>query len=584
MSSSLHSPSATPSSSAEPPAPTTAPRRAFRWQILIAVGGFALLIGLLVSQGPPGVPGAARPVEGGAYTEALVGRIIRLNPLLDFANQVDRDVDRVLYRGLVRFDGRGLPQPDLAEGWSVSADGTLYTITLRPEAAWHDGESVTSDDVIYTFSQFQDPDYPGSPDAVKMWQTINIIRLDERTVQFQLPEAFAPFLDYLATGLLPDHLLRGAQIEDLIDHPFNLEPIGTGPFRFQRFLLEEGQITGVVLEAFGDFYAGRPFLDRLEFRTYLAPQDAVAAYATGEVQGLSTIDSDHFASLLDDPDLNQYTARLPRAGVVFLNLKDQEATFLAEKEVRQALLLAINRQWLIDVALGGQGIVASGPMLPGSWATEENFEPVLFDPAQATMLLEGAGWEIPTGATPGSAEYVRTKDDVPLSFQLTYAEDSLAREIAGAIQTNWQAIGVRVTLRPVSAEALIPDALEGGDFQALLTEIDYAPYPDPDPYPFWHDTQIEAGQNYSGFDDRNSSIWLERARTTSDIGLRTDYYRSFQHRFRDQVPALFLYHPVYNYAVDGTVQGISVGPLYDPSDRLQGAAQWFLIARRAPGG
>lgn len=584
MSSSLHSPSASPSSSARPPAPTSAPRRAFRWQILIAVGGFALLIALLISQGPPGAPGVAQPAEGGAYAEALVGEIVRLNPLLDFANQVDRDVDRLLYRGLVRFDGRGLPQPDLAEGWSVSADGTLYTVTIRPDAAWHDGEPVTSDDVIYTFSQFQDPDHPGSADAVAMWQAINIIRLDDRTVQFQLPEAFAPFLDYLATGLLPDHLLRGAQIEDLIDHPFNLEPVGTGPFKFQRFLLDEGEITGVVLEAFGDFYAGRPFLDRLEFRTYPTTDDAVAAYTAGEVQGLSTIDLEHFASILDDPDLNQYTARLPRSGVVFLNLRDPEAAFLAEKEVRQALLLATNRQWLIDVALDGQGIVAAGPMLPGSWATDDDSEPAPYDPAQAVILLEGGGWEIPTGATPGSAEYVRTKDDVALSFELTHADDPLAGKIARALQANWQAIGVQTTLRPLGEEALIPDALEQGDFQALLTEIDFSPYPDPDPYPFWHDTQIETGQNYGGFDDRNSSIWLERARTTPDLGLRADYYRSFQHRFRDQVPALFLYHPVYNYAVDGTVQGISVGPMFDASDRLQSAAEWFLIARRAPGG
>jgi len=93
--------------------------RAYRWQILIALGGFVLLVALLVTQGPPGTIGEAVPVEGGAYSEALVGEISRLNPLLDDSNQVDRDIDRLLYRGLVSFDGRGLPQPDLAEGWSV---------------------------------------------------------------------------------------------------------------------------------------------------------------------------------------------------------------------------------------------------------------------------------------------------------------------------------------------------------------------------------------------------------------------------------------------------------------------------------
>ena len=555
--------------------------RAYRWQILIALGGFVLLVALLISQGPQGAIGEAVPVEGGAYTEALVGEISRLNPLLDDANQVDRDIDRLLYRGLVSFDGRGLPQPDLAEGWSVSADGTLYTVTLRDDAVWHDGQPVSSDDVIYTFSQFQDPDSPASADLVEMWQSINIIRLDDRTVQFQLPEPFAPFLDYLADGLLPDHLLRGAQIEDLIDHPFNLEPVGTGPFRFERFLVEDGRITGAALVAFDEFYGGRPFLDRVEFHTYATADEALAAHNEGVIEGLSQVEPEQFPEVLPDPELNQYSARLARSGVVFLNLKHPEKTFLAEKEVRQALLLAINRQWLIDEALDGQGVVAVGPILPGSWAAPEGLEPLPFDPDQAAAQLETAGWTLPTGATTGSAEYVRSKDEAPLTLTLTFPDEPQPARLAEMIASSWAAIGVQTELQAVDPENLIPNHLQAGAYEALLTEIDFAPYPDPDPYPFWHDTQIEGGQNYTGFDDRNSSIWLERARTTPDIAKRADYYRSFEHRFRDQVPALFLYHPIYNYAIDSAVQGVSIGPLVDPSDRLAGIGDWYLVARRA---
>lgn len=555
--------------------------RAYRWQILIALGGFVLLVALLVTQGPPGTIGEAVPVEGGAYSEALVGEISRLNPLLDDSNQVDRDIDRLLYRGLVSFDERGLPQPDLAEGWSVSADGTLYTVTLRDDALWHDGQPVSSDDVIYTFSQFQDPDFPGAADLVEMWQSINIIRLDDLTVQFQLPEPFAPFLDYLAEGLLPDHLLRGAQIEDLIDHPVHLEPVGAGPFRFERFLLEDGRITGVVLAAFDDFYGGRPFLDRVEFHTYATAEQAWQAYNEGLIEGLSRLESDQFADVLPDPALSQYSARLAQSGVVFLNLKHPEKTFLAEKEVRQALLRAINRQWLIDEALDGQGIVAVGPILPGSWASPEGLEPLPFDPDLAAAQLDAAGWILPTGATPNSAEYVRAKDGAPLNLTLTFSDEPLASRLAEMIASGWAAIGVQTEVVAVDPDGLIPDHLQAGAYEALLTEIDFAPYPDPDPYPFWHDTQIEGGQNYGGFDDRNSSIWLERARTTPDIAKRADYYRSFEHRFRDQVPALFLYHPVYNYAIDSGVQGVSIGPLLDPSDRLAGIATWYLVARRA---
>ena len=556
--------------------------RTLRWQILIAVGGLILVVGLLIGQAPSGPDAGPLPVQGGAYVEALIGRIVRLNPLLDFSNQADRDIDRLLYRGLVQFDSHGLPQPDLAESWTVSADATLYTFTLRDDADWHDGAAVTSDDVVFTFSELQDEDFPGPADLHALWQGINIIRLDERTVQFQLSEPFAPFLDYVAMGLLPDHLLRGAQVENLIDHPFNLEPVGTGPFRFDRFLGEEGRIVGVSLLAWEGFYGEPPYLERVEFRTYPDESAALAAYEAGEVAGISRLQGVPLQNALRLPSLNVHAARIPQAGIVFLNVKHPEKTFLAEKQIRQALLMAINRQWLIDSLLDGQAIVATGPILPGTWAYADTLEPWPYDPDGAARLLEDRGFVLPVGATPGTPEYVRAKDGAALDLTLVFADETPFDGMAALLQSNWAALGVRVALQPVAPDSILPDYLETHDFEAVLTEWDLSPYPDPDPYPFWHDTQIEGGQNYGGFEDRNTSIWLERARTLSDPGRRAELYQSFQHRFHDQVPALMLYYQVYSYGLDAAMQGVTIGPLNDPSDRLRGVAEWFLVARREP--
>ena len=183
--------------------------RNLRWQILIAVGGLILIFGYLLSQAPTLEPATPAPVTGGIYREALIGMVSRLNPILDTDNKVDQDIDSLLYRGLVRFDSRGIAFPDLAESWAISEDATLYTFSLRKDAFWHDGNAIESDDVIYTFSKFQDPDYPGPDDLKALWSEIKINRLDERTVQFQLPEPFSPFLDFLTVGLLPEHILRG---------------------------------------------------------------------------------------------------------------------------------------------------------------------------------------------------------------------------------------------------------------------------------------------------------------------------------------------------------------------------------------
>jgi peptide/nickel transport system substrate-binding protein len=554
--------------------------RNLRWQILIAVGGLILVIGLLAGQAPSTTVIQEQPLIGGTHTEGLVGEIIRLNPLLSSFNQVDRDISALIFSGLLRFDSRGNPVPDLAEGWAVSADASLYTITLREDAIWHDGQPVSSDDVVYTFSKLQDDDFPGPGDLNELWREVTIIRLDERRVQFQLPESFSPFLDYLTIGLLPDHLLRGVSAGDLIDHPYNLEPVGTGPFKFVGFLVEDQRITGASLVAFDDYYGERAFLERVDFRLYPTPQAVYEAYANGEVLGVSQVDEETLPPALANVSLNMHTARLPRIGLIYLNLQHAEKTFLADKLIRRSLLMAINRNYLIQEMLNGQGIVPVGPIMPGTWASASGLEPYTFDPIEAERLLESLGWELPAGASPGSAEYIRSKDEQELSLELIYAEDPLSARMASAVKSYWEDIGVQVTLLPVEEATILEQHLIPRSYQALLSELNLGRYPDPDPYPLWHDSQSETGQNYSGYNDRNSSIWLEQARTNPDPGRRMELYRSFQFRFQDQVPALLLYYPTYTYGIDIQLQGVSVGPLLDPSDRFRSITTWHILARR----
>ncbi len=553
--------------------------RSLRWQILIAIGGLILVIGLLIGQTPEGEYTAPQPVRGGVYIEALIGSMMRLNPILDSSNQPDRDIDRVIFSGLLRFDSRGIPIPDLAE-WAVTADATLYTITLREDAVWHDGEPVTSDDVIYTFSKFQDPGYPGPQDLQDLWQQVNIIRLDERRVQFQLPEPFAPFLDYLTIGLLPDHLLRGVSVTELVDHPINLHPIGSGPFRFETYIVKGEEVIGVSLGAFPDYYEGPPFLERVEFHFYEDSQAALEAYLLGEVQGIGQVDDNTLPEILETTSLNLHSARLPKMGIIYLNLKDPEKTYLAEKRFRQALLLAINRQWIINQAFNGQGVVPIGPIQPGTWAYADSLDPYPFDPELAAQYLDTLGWELPTGATPGTPEYLRTKDEQTLTLELIHPDSTFHTKVAQLIEAYWEAIGIDVQLKPSDTEDLMEAYLQPRSFQAVLTDLNLSNYPDPDPYPFWHDSQTETGQNYSGFADRNISIWLEQARINPDFGRRAELYRSFQHRFQDQLPALLLYYPVYNYAIDAQIQGVSIGPLFDPSDRFSRINEWYFQTQR----
>jgi peptide/nickel transport system substrate-binding protein len=132
----------------------------------------------------------------------------------------------------------------------------------------------------------------------------------------------------------------------------------------------------------------------------------------------------------------------------------------------------------------------------------------------------------------------------------------------------------------MDSEELLESHLAPREYEAALAALNLSRSPDPDPYPFWHDSQAETGQNYGGFEDRNISIWLEQARITPDFSERADLYQSFQHRFHDQVPALPLFHSVFSFAIDSSVQGVTLGPVFDPSDRFASILSWYLLVRR----
>jgi peptide/nickel transport system substrate-binding protein len=263
-----------------------------------------------------------------------------------------------------------------------------------------------------------------------------------------------------------------------------------------------------------------------------------------------------------------------------LNHNDAEKPFLSEKTFRRALLLGTNRQWIIDEVLNGQGVIAPGPILPGTWAYLQSLRTAEYDPTGAEVLLDELGWEVPSGAVRGSPEYVRSKEENPLRFDLIHADNPTQSAVAEAIRDSWELIGIQLNLIPADGITILEAYLEPRKYEAALVNINLGNFPDPDPYPFWHDSQVEAGQNYSGFADRNIGIWLEKARTTPDLPARADLYKNFQYRFQDQLPALPLYSPVYSFAIDSQVQGVRIGTLYDPSDRFANIVEWHTLFRR----
>jgi peptide/nickel transport system substrate-binding protein len=549
----------------------------FRWQLLIIfLTGLVVGILLLGEQPKPTVLLATpEPNQGGVYTEGLIGQLQRMNPLLDFYNPVDREVDRLLYSGILRFDGQGQPQADLADSWGVSKDGTIYNFSLRPGVTWHDGEPLTSEDILFTIELMREGSGVLPEDLVKFWQEVDVKVLSDNTLQFRLPEPFAPFLDYLTFGVLPSHLLSGLSLNDLVDDPFNLQPVGSGPFAFSKLLVDDGQITGVVLQANPRYYQKEPYLDQIVFRHFPDGATALQAYRDGKIQGIGRVSTDILPEVLREEGLSVYTGREPELSMVLFNLNNPKVAFFQEQEVRLALMTGINRQWIVDRILMGQAIQADGPILPGVWAYYDGLKHVEFDSQAAVNMLRDAEYILPAEGDP-----IRKKGDQSLSFTLIYPNDQLHSDIARSIQRDWAALNIQVQLESLSYDVLVNERLVNREYEAALIDLNLSRSPDPDPYPFWDQAQATGGQNYSQWDDRAASDFLEQARITVNQEERARLYRNFQVVFQKEIPAIPLYYPVYTYAVDKAVQGIRMGPLFDSSDRFATIMNWFLTSTR----
>lgn len=546
-----------------------------RWQIIIGILALAAVALLLLGQTQVGetISNIIEPSTGGVYVEALIGTPMRFNPLLDYYNQVDQDVDRLLFSRMIRFDSWGNPQPELAESFGVAVTGDIYNIKLREDAVWHDGVPVTAEDVLFTIELMRNAEMPIPADVAALWNSVEVVPLDAWNIQFRLPEPYAPFMDYLSFGILPKHILEGKTPQEIINDSYNLLPVGSGPYQIGELLTEDGQITGLVLEAFADYYGGQPYLDQIVLRYFDSTATAFEAYQRGEVLGIGMVDVGSLADVLAEPGLNVFSVRVPEQTMIFLNLGENGPIYFEDLAVRQALMMGLNRRWMIDTALRGQAVLSDSPIMVGSWAHTDDVQKYEYSPQEAIDLLRQAGYGLPS-----EGGLVRQKDGIPLSFELAYPDNDLFAKLAQMIQEYWRELGVEVTLVAVSPDALVRDYLQTGNYDAALVNITLTNSPDPDPYPFWHQAMIGDGQNYSGWDDMLASEYLEKARTTPNREERTRLYRSFQIHFSRQLPALPLFSTVYNYAIDSQVYGVQLGSMYDPADRFDNIIHWSLEA------
>lgn len=544
--------------------------RHVRWQAVLALLGL-LLIGALLSYATYTYTTAEVPARGGVYVEGVAGNPQYINPVLCQYNEVDRDLCALVFDGLLRFDEHGDLQPDLAESWETNPASTIFTFTLRPDARWHDGLRITSDDVIFTVQLMQDPDLPVLPDLASLWRTVIANKVDDRTVVFQLSEPYAAFPDYTTIrwfGVLPKHYWERYSPRELTRAQLNTQPIGSGPFR-----VTEVDSQHVRLEPVPRGFSIQPMLDALEFRFFPDYPSILAAAEKGDIQGVSRILPEYMAQAEAMPNLQLFTSPLPGYSLILLNVASPNAPYLGEQKVRQALAYGIDRQRILSDSIPGAGMLANSPILPGTWAYNPNTPSYSYDPARSRALLDEAGW------VDNDGDGVRDKAGINMEFVLHSDDAPSSQLVAQSVADDWAAIGVRAIPQPASFTGLVSDILAPRNYTAAI--INWELLGDPDPYPLWHSTQVSPnGQNFTGWQNRQADILMEQARITSNRDLRRQLYGEFQNLFMQETPAIMLYYPLYTYGASTAVKDMEVGRLNEPADRFRSFAQWYMQTRK----
>ncbi|MCD4704825.1 hypothetical protein K8R66_01980 [bacterium] len=245
------------------------------------------------------------PTYGGEYTEALVGSIQYINPILNQSNDADRDISRLVFSAIFKVNYNGELENDLIQGYELSDDKRIYTFSLKENIFWHDGEKFIADDIGFTLAAIQNLDF-NSP-LYKTFQGVGFEKISDNSFKLILSEPFSPFLSTLTFGILPAHLWeiiipKNASLTEL-----NKKPIGTGPFKYKSFKKgSNGNIKQYTLERFEDYYDKKAYLKEISFRLFEDLEFALEALKANRDDGVNFVNKENLSRIKESKDFDVY--------------------------------------------------------------------------------------------------------------------------------------------------------------------------------------------------------------------------------------------------------------------------------------
>lgn len=495
-----------------------------------------------------------------------------LNPLLSLQTYVG-EVETLIFSGLVQFDDHYRLVPDAAAevpstaNGGVSADGMTITYHLRRDVKFSDGAPLTAADVAYTWQQMENPSN-NTPNREPADRVRSLTTPDPYTVVVHLKAPYAPFVTaFLRNGyapggaILPSHLLRSYR--DLNRAPYNLKPIGSGPFVVERW--QPG--VELRLAANPNYFRGPPKLKQIVISIIPNENSLLSAVEAHDIDFYFNVPESQYAQLRERDDIRLSVE--PSFGLEHIKFNCGRAP-LSDVRVRQAVAYAIDWQSLARRVYLGLGTPAMADVRPDSWAYNARAIPYPFDTPRAIAILRSAGW------SPGPNGIMR-KNGRDLSLEMiTVAGAPVRLKAEELVQRNLEAAGIDVNIHNYPANLVFATwasngVMTRGNYDLALVTMDLDPDPDntinlsPDQVP-------PRGQNRSFFVDRDVGSWEAAGERSYVQAVRRRYYLLIQQRIHDALPFHgIVWRPTID-AMNVDLRGFRPGAAYD----FWNAYQWSL--------
>ncbi len=493
----------------------------------------------------------ALPAYGGTLREGIIGNPRFVNPLLA-QTDADRDLVSLTYAGILRHDANNNLIPALAENYQISSDGLQYTVTLKNNLRWSDGEKLTADDVVYTIRLINNPLLQSQLRAG--WDKIEVEKIDDRTLRFLLPKAYVPFLENLTVGILPQHIWSKIPLSQFPLVDTNTNPVGAGPYRVSGIARDsKGSIVGISLEDNPYFVLGRPHIKNVELRFYQSEGAIIQDLQNGLLDSSGAL-SPQRLSELSASNLQVRAIGLQRVIAVFFNQTSNK--FLGSLKIRQALNAAIDKRAIVQKVLNNYGSPLAGP-LPPSVLPSDTDPNAAYNPELARKIIQQSKEKIVIGITTASSTPEFT-------------------DTAELLKEMWQSVGAEVSVHAFAREDLEQLVIGPRRYNAFLYGEEMIGK-NPDPFAFWHSSQRAYPRlNIALYANSSVDKLLEQVRTEQDPKKRAVEYQTIQSEIQKDLPAIFLYSPSYLYVVPKDLEGIAITNINSGSDRFDTIYQWYL--------